>query len=105
MLIPAVLPGGVKTKIIVAAMNGTLALAHPSAVDGMDLRDGCEVMLWSTADELAALIHRLRCDDIDLAALASAARAWAEKRHSPAALRAIWRQLVSDALTCHWRDS
>lgn len=98
MLVPEVLPGGVKTKIIVAALNGTIVLAHRTALDGMGLQDGVDVLAWETSDELAERLRQLRNGDHDLDAMARAARKWAQDRYSPDVLAQTWRQFLAQAL-------
>ena len=95
LLVPRTAPGGVKTKIIVAALNGTLVLAHVTALDGMGLEPGKTVLAWSTADELAALIVSVRSGSVDVPALTNSARAWAVRRYGPARLRTLWQSNIS----------
>lgn len=98
MLVPEVVPGGVKTKIIAAAMNGTIVLAHVTALDGMDIDPDGSVLAWSTPAELADLIARLRAGQIDLAALSEKARDWAQRRYGRTALRVAWAQNIRRCL-------
>ena len=95
LLVPKVSPGGVKTKIIVAALNGTLVLAHVTALDGMGLEPGKTALAWSTADDLAALIVSVRLGSMDVPALTNAAHAWAVRRYGPAHLRALWQSNIA----------
>jgi len=90
MLVTAVLQGGIKTKIIHAALNGTIVLSHPDALDGMGMEADREVLVWQTAGELANLIQRIRNQDSALAAIADRARNWAQQRYSPAVLALKW---------------
>lgn len=92
MLVTAVLQGGIKTKIIHAALNGTIVLSHPDALDGMGMEPGREVLAWRTAGELADLIERIRNPDASLAAIVDRARHWAQQRYSPAALAMKWAE-------------
>jgi glycosyltransferase involved in cell wall biosynthesis len=105
MLVPEVPPGGVKTKIIVAALNGTVVLAHVTALEGMGLESGRSVLAWSTPEELAGLIARLRGGEIDIAALSETARAWAQRRYGPILLRETWGQNISICLAAASRRS
>jgi hypothetical protein len=105
MLVPELAPGGVKTKIIVAALNGTVVFAHVTALEGMGLEHGHSVLAWSTPGELAALIARLRRGEIDIPALAEAAHAWAKRRYAPISLRETWRQNISTCLSTASRRS
>lgn len=95
LLVPRTSPGGVKTKIIVAALNGTLVLAHVTALEGMGLEPGKTVLAWSTADDLAALIISVRSGSVDVPALTNSARAWAVRRYGPAHLRALWQSNIA----------
>ena len=97
MLVPEVLPGGVKTKIIVAALNGTLVLAHRSALDGMGLHHGQTVLSWESSDDLARMLCQLRHGEFDVAAITAAARLWAQNRYGPETLRGIWRDILAKA--------
>lgn len=98
MLVPEVPPGGVKTKIIVAALNGTIVFAHRSALEGMSLRDGQNIFGWETAEELALLLRRLHDGSLDVALVAQAARDWAEQYYSAEVLADTWRKNIGDAL-------
>lgn len=99
MLVPEVLPGGVKTKIIVAALNGTVVLAHRTALDGMGLQDGVNILSWETSGDLAERLRQLRNGEHDLEAMARAARLWAQGRYSHAVLTQTWRQILARAMT------
>ncbi|MFN4130659.1 MAG: glycosyltransferase [Paracoccaceae bacterium] len=98
MLVPEVLPGGIKTKIIVAALNGTLVMPHKTALDGMGLRDGKEVLSWDTSADLIHLLCKLRQGDIDVDAITRAARLWAQQNYGAEKLRDIWRDMLEAAL-------
>lgn len=98
MLVPEVLPGGVKTKIIVAALNGTIVLAHRTALDGMELHDGVDVLAWETSADLAERLRQLRNGQYDLDAMARAARLWAQERYSREVLTQTWHQILASAM-------
>jgi hypothetical protein len=98
MLVPQVAPGGVKTKIIHAAMNRLPVLAHASAVDGSGLRDGRDVLVWRDADELGAALGSLRDGRIDRDALTKGALAWARENFGRAEIRRRWAENISAAL-------
>ncbi|WP_102226390.1 glycosyltransferase family protein [Acidimangrovimonas sediminis] len=98
LVVPAVTPGGVKTKIIVAALNGTLVLAHASALEGMGLTPGTNVLAWEGAEDLARILAALREGRIDRAPIARAARNWALARYAPEVLRERWRRNVAACL-------
>jgi hypothetical protein len=90
MLVPPVMPGGVKTKIIDGALNGVVVLAHVSALEGMALAPGRDVLAWESAEDLARLLLALRAGTIDRAAVATTAHAWARETFGEARLRALW---------------
>jgi glycosyltransferase involved in cell wall biosynthesis len=98
MLVPEVLPGGVKTKIIVAALNGTLVLAHRTALDGMGLEHGVDVLAWDHDKDLADLLRRLRQDEFDVGAITAAARHWASERYGREVLVGVWRDILAEAI-------
>lgn len=99
MLVPEVPPGGVKTKIIVAALNGTVILAHRSALHGMELTDGLDVLAWESAEDLARLLGALRDRNFDIQSMTRAARNWAETRYGPDVLVKIWQRNIVDAMS------
>ncbi|WEK51588.1 MAG: glycosyltransferase [Candidatus Kaistia colombiensis] len=92
LLVTAVLQGGIKTKIIHAALNGTVVLSHPDALEGMGLQPDREVLVWRTAEELAHLLRRSRNRDPSLTIIAENARVWAQSRFSPAVLKVKWAE-------------
>ncbi|MDO8883847.1 glycosyltransferase [Pseudotabrizicola sp.] len=98
MLVPQVLPGGVKTKIIVAALNGTLVLAHSTALDGMGLQHGREILCWESSEDLAKLIKSVEQNEFDIPAITMAARLWADRGYSPKALQATWQDILERAV-------
>lgn len=98
MLIPEVEPGGVKTKIIVAAMNRTLVLAHVTALEGMGLEAGVNVLPWSEPSELALLIAAMRRGDFDTSAMTDSAFTWARQNFGKAVLRESWERNMAQAL-------
>lgn len=101
MLVPEVEPGGVKTKIIVAAMNRTLVLAHVTALDGMGLEPGKNVLSWTDPGDLAPLIGAMRRGDFDIAAMTESALSWARQSYGEAVLREKWARNISLALAGH----
>lgn len=99
MLVPEVTPGGIKTKIITAALNGTVVLAHISALDGMGMAPGRNVLAWDSGADLAAHVAGLRGGTVDAEAIARAARDWAIARHDPVVLRERWRRNLALCLS------
>ena len=98
MLVPRVLPGGVKTKIVVAARNGTIVLAHSTALEGMGLQDRHHILAWETEDELQKLLVGLRQGSFDLGRIGQAAHAWAVDNFSPEHLCNLWRQNIAKVI-------
>lgn len=98
LLVPEMTPGGIKTKIIAAALNGTVVLAHVSALEGMEMTDGHTALAWSSAVELAALIGAIRAGRLDTARIADNARLWAVDRFGEARLRILWHRNIQLAL-------
>lgn len=94
MLVPEVSIGGIKTKIIVAALNGTVVLAHQTATEGLGLEVGRNVLVWENVQELAVLLRQMRDGTLDLEHIALEARSWARDRFSPSTLREMWRENV-----------
>lgn len=92
MVVPQVTPGGIKTKIGVAARAGTVVLAHVTATEGMALTDGQDVLVWESAEDLAALIKALRAHEINASMIASNAQAWVETCFGEARLQQLWRR-------------
>lgn len=98
MLVPEVQPGGVKTKIVVSAMNRTLVLAHETALGGMGLTPELNVLAWRTPDDLARQIARLRAGEVDLSLMTDAALRWARENFGKDHLRDLWQAHLEDAL-------
>lgn len=94
MLVPQVTPGGIKTKIVVAARAGTVVLAHVTATQGMALTDGKDVLVWNSTEDLAALITALRARDIDAAMIARNAQVWAETFFGETRLKHLWHRNI-----------
>lgn len=99
MLVPEVPVGGIKTKIIVAALNGTVVLAHRSAIHGLGAEAGRCFLIWESIEDLAGLLRRIEDGSLDLATVAQEARNWAQEHFSPSSLREMWRQNIELALS------
>jgi hypothetical protein len=98
MLIPAGLPGGIKTKMIHAAVNGTLILAHSDGLEGMELCPGVEALTWSSMTDLLIHLKRITTNDTDLDDIAAAAQRWAERNFSADVIREKWASNIRLAL-------
>lgn len=92
MLVPQVTPGGIKTKIGVAARAGMVVLAHGTATEGMALAHGKDVLVWDTPEELAALITALRAHEIDAPMIARNAQDWVATFFGETRLQELWRR-------------
>jgi hypothetical protein len=90
MLVPGRLSGGIKTKMVHAALNGLIILATPEAVVGTRLRPGQEVLVWQDGQDLATYVARIRRGDAELDGMRIAARTWAETWFSPTVLASRW---------------
>lgn len=98
MLVPPVAPGGVKTKVIHAALNRLPILAHSSAVADSGMEHGREALVWSDVGELAAALAALRQGRVDREAMTANALEWARARFSPAGIRRRWADCIAAAL-------
>lgn len=74
---PLRLGGGMRVKVLEALAAGKAVVATPLAVEGLALRDGEQVLLGESDEELAAAVARLLEEPARRAALAAGARAWA----------------------------
>lgn len=97
MIVPEVLPGGVKTKMINAALNGVIVLCHVSAIEGMNVEPGRHVLVWDSPHSLAEHIRALRVGALDAAAIVANAHAWAVANFGEAILRKRWEAHVAKA--------
>ena len=104
MLVPQVTPGGIKTKIGVAARAGTVVLAHVTATEGMALTDGKDVLVWDRPEDLVALIASLRANDIDASMIARNAQDWVENYFGEAKLQHLWQRNLDLCLQHAARD-
>lgn len=104
MLVPQVTPGGIKTKIGVAARAGTVVLAHVTATEGMALTDGKDVLVWDRPEDLVALIASLRANDIDASMIARNAQDWVENYFGEAKLQHLWQRNIDLCLQHAARD-
>jgi glycosyltransferase involved in cell wall biosynthesis len=74
--------GGTKLKILDAMAMGKAIVAHPHAVDGINLQDGVDVLLATTPEEFCEQIERV-FDNTDLRErLGAAARSLAIREYS-----------------------
>jgi glycosyltransferase involved in cell wall biosynthesis len=76
---PLRLGRGMRVKVLEAMAAGKAVVASPLALEGLDVRDGHEVLVAEGADATARAVHALLADRPRRRALADAARAWAEE--------------------------
>lgn len=69
--------GGIKNKVLEALAMGKAVVATPEAIEGIDVRDGQELVVARDADGLAAVCLRLLNDETERRRLGETARAWA----------------------------
>ncbi len=91
MLVPELLQGGIKTKIVHAALNGVVVLAHDSAIEGMGLERDINVLTWYSPQELAALLRRIQGTDSTLDRIAENALRWATVTFGVKQAEAKWK--------------
>lgn len=78
VVLPLRLGGGMRVKTIEALAAGKAVVASPLAVEGIEARDGVELLLAETDDEFAGAVIRLVDDPNERAAFGERARIWAE---------------------------
>ncbi|WP_201836599.1 glycosyltransferase [Microvirga zambiensis] len=98
MLVPELLQGGIKTKVVHAALNGTVVLAHESAITGMGMESGVNVLTWKTSEDLAGLLKRIRGNDENLPAIAENARVWAEANFGQQRAETKWKTYLASVI-------
>jgi polysaccharide biosynthesis protein PslH len=96
---PLRLGGGMRVKVLEALAAGKAVVASPLAVEGLEVRDGEELVLADTDDEFAERIAELLGDDERRRALAGRARRFALERlgwdHALAAYERLHASLLS----------
>jgi polysaccharide biosynthesis protein PslH len=78
--VPLRLGGGMRVKVIEALAAGKAVVATRLAVEGLDIRDGEEVVLAESDEEFSQRILSLLADTEGRRRLSAAASAWASKR-------------------------
>jgi glycosyltransferase involved in cell wall biosynthesis len=76
---PIRLGGGMRVKVLEALASGKAIVATPLAVEGLELRDGVQVIVAETAAGFADALVELLTDVERRTAIAKAARRWAEQ--------------------------
>jgi glycosyltransferase involved in cell wall biosynthesis len=88
--------GGTKLKVLDALASGKAMVAHPIACEGIDVRDGENIVLATEPGDWIAAIDRLLGDAAERERLGSAARALAVDRYSYGSIGARFRGLLED---------
>jgi glycosyltransferase involved in cell wall biosynthesis len=78
LVVPLRSGGGTRLKVLEALAAGTPVVSTPFGVAGLDVRDGEQVLIGETAEELAGLATRVVADDALAAALSERGRALVE---------------------------
>ncbi len=91
--------GGVRVKILEALSYGKAIVATPLAVEGLDLKDGEQVLLGESDAEIIAQVSLLLTNPEQRAALARRARAWACENLGWDEPIAEWEKLYSTLLS------
>lgn len=77
MVVPMLMAGGIKNKVLEAMAMGKPIVTTPEGADGIAARDGDEFVVARFGDEFAAACVRLLNDAAERARLGANARAWA----------------------------
>jgi glycosyltransferase involved in cell wall biosynthesis len=98
---PLRLGGGMRVKVLEALAAGKAVVASPLAVEGLEVRDGVELVLAETDDEFVERVAQLLADLARRQALAERARRFALERlgweHALAAYERLHASLLSAA--------
>lgn len=94
---PMLEASGIKNKLLEALAMGKAIVAAPEAADGMDARDGTELILARGAQAFAACCVNLLRDDQARLRFGASARAWA-LRHSWTRTAAQYEALYQEAI-------
>ncbi len=101
VLAPIRLGGGVRIKVLEALAAGKAVVASSLAVEGLDVRNGEQVLLADSDVKFAECVVRLLTSEKDRVALGHRARAWAVYNLNPerrrVAYEALYEQLIARA--------
>jgi Glycosyl transferases group 1 len=95
---PVLHGAGTKRKLIQALMAGTAAVSTSLGAEGLDLRDGDELLLADDADAFAASIERLLRDDELWQRLAHAGKERVRASHGREKVRSRFLEVVERVL-------
>jgi glycosyltransferase involved in cell wall biosynthesis len=76
---PIRMGGGMRVKVLEALAYGKAVVATSLALEGLDVEHGVQAMIADTGEEFAAALVALLTDAQRRAAIANAARTWAER--------------------------
>ena len=97
--------GGTKLKILDAFAMQKCVVAHPIACEGINVSDGRNVVLASSAEEFVTQISRLLADATRRRAIAAAARELVESQYSFQRIGGLFNSLVEEIpQRCQARD-
>ncbi len=95
-VIPLLFGAGTKRKMVQALMCGTPTVTTSVGAEGLDLCDGRHVLIADRADDFAAAMTRLLCDEPLWTAIAAAGREHVLQRHGRDLRRpGCWKPLTS----------
>lgn len=101
VVLPLRAGSGTRLKVLEALAAGVPVVATPFAVQGIDVRDGVDVLLGTSSQELAAQAARVCSDDALAARLAANGRALVERTYDwsivGAPLRALHERLAESS--------
>jgi glycosyltransferase involved in cell wall biosynthesis len=100
---PIISGGGMRVKVLEALGAGKAVVATPKALAGLDITPGEHVLAAVDAPAFAAAVSLLLRDADRRAALARAARRWAEERHGEQAAAGRFEALWEAALAVRAR--
>ena len=89
-VIPLHAGGGMRVKILDAWLWGQPIVSTPIGAEGIELRDGENILIAGDADAFAAAVCRLLTDPPLNARLRAAGRAWVEEKY---AWQKVYRQV------------
>lgn len=97
---PMVSGTGIKNKLLEAMANGIACVATPLAVQGMEVRQGEDLLVGASPAELAARVSKLLADRDGARTLGEAARDYVTEHHSWAAVARAYER-VYEAVRAH----
>lgn len=86
VVVPLRAGGGTRLKILESFAWRVPVVATRKAAEGIDVRDGEQILLADSPEEIVHACERLRGDSVLRASLAAAGRRFVEAHHAPAAL-------------------